>query len=87
VFKILDNFEKNKALLDEVPAVRRRMARQYISGIKALVIMTDGQVADIPKKKPNYPVMWALTTKGYKPPADWGKTIYLDNKPEDHYHK
>ena len=84
VFKILENFHENKQRLAKVPENHRRMARQYIAGIKALIIMTDGMVMDVPKKQPNIPVMWALTNKAYEAPRKWGKVIYLDNKPEDH---
>jgi len=84
VFKILKNFHENKNLLANVPENHRRMARQYIAGIKALIIMTDGMVMDVPKKQPNLPVMWALTSRAYEAPRNWGKVIYLDNKPEDH---
>jgi predicted metal-dependent peptidase len=84
VFKILENYEKNKNLLRNVPEKQKLKARMLCQGIQALIVMTDGMATGCPNKKPKYPVMWALTQKCYTPPKKWGEVIYLDNKPEKH---
>ena len=84
VFKILENYEKNKNQLKNVPGRQRLKARMLCQGIQALIVMTDGMATGCPDKKPKYPVMWALTTRCYHPPQKWGEVIYLDNNPERH---
>lgn len=84
VFQILDNYEKNKHVLANVPQKQRLKARMLCQGIQALIVMTDGEASGCPKKKPKYPVMWALTARCYRAPQKWGEVIYLDNKPEKH---
>lgn len=84
VFKILENYEKNKNLLKNVPEKQKLKARMLCQGIQALIVMTDGMATGCPKKKPKYPVMWALTERCYQPPQKWGEVVYLDNNPEKH---
>jgi len=84
VFKLLDNYKSNKKLLDALPEEQKQRAHMYIQDIKALIIITDGEVYGSGLKKPRIPVMWALTSKACTPPVDWGKVIYLDNAPEKH---
>jgi len=84
VFKILENYEKNKNLLRNVPEKQKLKARMLCQGIQALIVMTDGEANGCPKRKPKYPVMWALTERCYTAPQKWGEVIYLDNNPEKH---
>jgi len=84
VFNILDNYQKNKQLLNGIPKKQLIRARMNCQGIQALIIMTDGMATGCPEKQPKYPVMWALTQRCYQPPRRYGDVVYLDNKPENH---
>lgn len=85
VFKILDDYGKNKRLLGGIPTKQLDRAKTMLAGIQALIIMTDGQAMGVPAKEPRkISTLWALTKKCHKPPVKWGKVIYLDNKPESH---
>jgi predicted metal-dependent peptidase len=84
VFKVIENYSQHKGLLDGLPEGSKRKAHQYIRDMKVLIIITDGGVFGLPKKKPSIPVMWALTRRCESKPVSWGKEIYLDNEPEKH---
>ena len=84
VFKLLENYRDNKHLLNNLPLEKQHTAHRYIQDIKVLIIITDGGVFGLPDKKPRIPVMWALTSRAYKAPVNWGSVIYLDNNPDNH---
>jgi predicted metal-dependent peptidase len=84
VFKVIDNYKKNKFLLENIPSKQQMKARTLCQGIQALIVMTDGMATGCPEKKPRYPVMWALTDKCFGPPRKYGHVIYLDNDVDNH---
>jgi len=83
VFKVMDDYKHNKDLLDALEPEKRERAHMLVQDIKALIIMTDGEVT-VRDKPPKLPVLWALTEKAQGPPAKWGDVIYLDNDPDKH---
>ena len=82
-FDVIEEYHKNKSLLDNIPRKNKLMAKRLVQDIRAIIVITDGGVCP-PKKKPKRPVLWALTSRAHNPPARWGNVIYLDNKPENH---
>ena len=83
VFNLLRDKKKYDHLLENLPNKSRRQARRLIQDIKCLIIVTDGELF-VGTEKPKIPVIWALTSKAQKCPVEWGKEVYLDNKPEKH---
>ena len=84
VFNVIEDYKRYRHLLDAIPEEQQQKAHMLIRDIKAMIIITDGEVSGHNLKKPKMPVMWALTSKCCSAPVNWGKMVYLDNDPDKH---